>query len=58
MDYLSRLLKAEAQRVRGEVPADVQASGVPHHGDLLARSLERMASKVEQTAASGQVEEV
>ena len=57
MDYLARLLRAEAGRVRDEVPADVKASGAAHHSDRLAASLERMASRIEATMTMGGVDD-
>ena len=58
IQYLAGLLAAEAARLRGEVPAEVRASGVNHPLSELARSFQRMSEKCEQTAASGLVEEV
>jgi hypothetical protein len=58
LDYLTGLFRAEAGRLRGETDPDTRRMNGETANDRLAASLDRMAGKIEQTAASGAVEEV
>jgi hypothetical protein len=58
LDYLTGLFRAEAGRLRAETDPDTRGMTGTSSNDKLAASLDRMAGKIEQTAASGVVEEV
>jgi hypothetical protein len=58
LEYFAGLFRKEAERLRAEVDPDVRSVTGTSDRDRMANSLDRMASKIETTAASGLVEEV
>ena len=58
LEYVAALFRAESQRLRAEVDPASRLMDGRTHNDKLADSLDRMASKAEETAATGVVEEV
>jgi hypothetical protein len=58
LSYIGALFHAEAARLRDETDPDSRRMTGSSANDKLAASLDRMAGKLEQTAACGVVEEV
>lgn len=58
LEYLILVFRSEAGRLRGEVDPDTRRMTGESPNDKLAASLDRMAGKIEQTAAMGVVKEV